>query len=335
MEIKMEYKGRYEIFDFTKIGRYPLAKRPNKVKIGDLVNPKDILDKPLKYDTKELREVAASVVDAKKKGHPVIWASGAHIIKNGMGPIISDLAKDGLIDLVGVNGAFTIHDFELALFGETSENVPNALSTGEFGFAYETGRYLNLAIREGNRLSLGYGESLGRFIKGELFIGEEVKFRYPGVSVIYNLYTLGIPLTVHVAIGNDIHHMHPEFDPEAIGGTSGRDFGIFASYITKLTEGGVCLLTGSAVIMVEVYLKAFSMAANIGKTPRGIVTADFDLRPANLSDIQDDGTYTYYFRDIKSIVTRIPQSFGGKGYYVKGNHKDTIPSLYKMIKEMM
>ncbi len=331
----MKYEGKYEIFDFTKIKRYPISRRPNKVKIDDLVKPDEILNAPLRYEGEDLKRVAKAVIDAKKNGYPVIWASGAHIIKNGMGPLIIDLAKEGMIDIVGVNGAFTIHDFELALFGETSENVPNALFKGEFGFAYETGRYLNLALSEGNRLHLGYGETLGRFISGELYIGERVFFKYPEYSVIYNLYKLGIPLTVHVAIGDDIHHMHPEFDPEAIGGTSGRDFGIFAEYITKLTQGGVCLLTGSAVIMVEVYLKAFSMAANIGKPPNGIVTADFDLRPARLSDVRDDTTYTYYFRDVKSLVTRIPESFGGKGYYIMGDHRDTITSFYKMIKEMI
>ncbi len=331
----MRYNGRYKIFDFKKIKRYPLNKRPNKVRIKDLIDLERILKEPLKYDTKELKDVAHAIIDAKKKGYPVIWTSGAHIIKNGMGPIISDLAKEGIIDIVGVNGAFTIHDFELALFGETSENVPNALSTGEFGFAYETGRYLNRAISLGDTLELGYGETLGGLISGELFVGENIDFKYPEYSVIYNLYSLDIPLTVHVAIGDDIHHMHPEFNPQAIGGTSGRDFGIFASYITKLTEGGVCLLTGSAVIMVEVYLKAFSMASNIGKAPKNIITADFDLRPARLEDVRDDTTYTYYFRDIKSIVTRIPESFNGRGYYIQGNHKDTIPSLYKMIKEMI
>ncbi len=331
----MRYRGRYEVFDFSKIKRYPIRKRPNKVKIKDLLKPDDVLKMPLRYESEDLRDVAKAIVDAKKKGYPVIWASGAHIIKNGMGPLISDLAKEGMVDIVGVNGAFTIHDFELALFGETSEDVPDALRKGEFGFAYETGRYLNRAISVGNELFLGYGETLGRFISGELTIGESVEFLYPEYSVIYNLYKLGIPLTVHVAIGDDIHHMHPEFDPGAIGGASGRDFGIFASYITRLTEGGVCLLTGSAVIMVEVYLKAFSMAANIGKVPHSIVTADFDLRPVNLSHVRDDTTYTYYFRDIKSLVTRIPESFGGKGYYIKGNHKDTITSLYKLIKEMI
>ena len=331
----MKYNGKYKIFDFKKVKRYPLSKRPNKVKINNLIDINKILKEPLRYDTKDLKDVASAIIEAKKKGYPVIWASGAHIIKNGMGPIISDLAKEGVIDIVGVNGAFTIHDFELALFGETSENVPNALSTGEFGFAYETGRYLNRAISLGDNLNLGYGETLGKFISGELFIGENIDFKYPTYSVIYNLYSIGIPLTVHVAIGGDIHHMHPEFDPHAIGGTSGRDFGIFTSYITKLTEGGVCILTGSAVIMVEVYLKAFSMASNIGKMPHNIVTADFDLRPAELENVADDSTYTYYFRDIKSMVTRIPQSFNGKGYYIKGNHKDTIPSLYKMIKEMI
>lgn len=331
----MIYKGRYKFFDFSSVLRYSINERPNKVKIEDFVDLDNILKEPLRFDTKELRMLANRIVQAKKSGLPVIWASGAHIIKNGLGPIIIDLAKEGIIDVIGVNGAFTIHDFEIALFGQTSENVPNALSMGKFGFAYETGRYLNKAIIEGDELQLGYGETLGKFISGELFIGENVEFLYPEFSVIYNLYKLNIPLTVHIAIGNDIHHMHPEFDGRAMGGTSGRDFGIFTHYITQLTNGGVCLLIGSAVIMVEVYLKAFSMASNTGKIPNRITTGSFDLRPVHIEDVKDESTYTYYFRDIKSIVIRIPKAFDGDGYYIKGNHKDTIPSLYKMIKEMI
>ncbi len=328
----MEYKGKYEICDLSKTKTYPLATRPSEVYLKDLINLNDIVNEPLKYDSEELESLVTSIVEARKNGKPVIVFSGAHAVKNGLSPIYNDLIKRGIITAFGSNGAFTIHDFELALAGKTSESIPNALSKGLFGFAEETGKYINNALIHGNKLKIGYGESIGRLMSGEPF-PEKVNFPNREISVPYTAFKHNVPFCVHCAIGTDIYHMSKYFDGEAVGGCSGRDFLIFAHEITKLSKGGVCLLIGSAVVGVEAYLKAFSIAANIGKPPKNLITADFDMREANISDAQNNrkDKPTYYFRDIKSIVVRVPRAFEGKGYYIKGDQRVTLPSLYKLI----
>ncbi|MDZ7374331.1 MAG: hypothetical protein ONB23_10225 [candidate division KSB1 bacterium] len=327
------YAGSFSIFDYGRVKRYPLSTRRNKVKLAHLVQPSEILQAPLALDTPELRAVASHIVEARKRGCPVIWFNGAHLIKNGLGPLVIDLLERGLITHYATNGAGCIHDFELALIGETSENVPNALGLGEFGFAYETGRFLNLAVRQGFARGWGFGESVARLIVGELQI-EGVHFSHPEVSVLARAFRLGLPGTVHVGIGTDILHQHPEFDGAATGAASAWDFAIFAATVERMHGGGVFVNVGSAVIGPEVLLKSVSMAANVGKPPQGLVTADFDLRPVRWEEVRDEGCATYYFRDVKSVVTRIPEAFGGRGYYIQGDQKVTIPSLYKIIVEM-
>lgn len=328
----MKYKGKFSIFDTSKINTYPLKSRASEVFISNLIDVNQVMNEPNKFINKDIEELAREIISARKKDKPVIVFSGAHIIKNGMGPLLNSFIKKGIISALGVNGAFSIHDFELAYCGKTSENIPNALSEGLFGFAEETNNYINKALIYGNKLSLGYGESMGRFLSGEPF-PDKIEFMFPESSVQYTAYKKNIPFCVHCAIGTDIYHMSNYFDGEAVGGCSGRDFLIFANEITKLSNGGVCLLIGSAVIGSEVILKAMSMAANIGKAPNKITTASFDMREANLEDVSRNNKEvpSYYFRDIKSIVTRIPQSFNGKGYYIKGNHKETLPKLYKSV----
>lgn len=330
----MEYRGRYKMFDVSKIKTYPLETRPSEVTISDLIDPERILNEPLKYYSSDLEKIARAILDAHKDNKPVVIMSGAHVVKNGLSPIYNEFIKQGIVDHIGVNGAFTIHDFELTFAGKTSESIPDALSKGLFGFAEETDRYLNDMLNYANKLKIGYGEALGRLISGEPF-PEHINFKYPDISVPYNAYKHGIPFTVHVGVGTDIFHMHPNFDGESVGGCSGRDFLIFAQKISEMTEGGVCLLIGSAVIGVEVYLKAFSMAANIGKIPNDVVMADLDLRKANINDAAEDrkDKPTYYFRDIKSIVVRIPKAFNGRGYYIQGDQRDTLPALYKLVME--
>ncbi|MGC8545964.1 MAG: hypothetical protein ACP5NR_08510 [Athalassotoga sp.] len=330
----MEYKGKYQIVDLGEVKTYSLFTRPSEVSLENLIDLKRILNNPLMYDSKELRIVADAIIDARKNGKPVIVFSGAHAVKNGLSPIYNDLINRKIITTFASNGAFTIHDFELAISGKTSENVPHALEKGLFGFAEETNKYINNALIHGNKLKLGYGESIGRLMAGEAF-PEKVNFPHKEISVQYNAFVNDVPFCAHCAIGDDIYHTTKYFDGEAIGGCSGRDFLIFANEVTKLTDGGVCLLIGSAVIGVEAYLKAFSIAANIGKTPNKIITADFDLREANISDAQmsKKDQPTYYFRDIKSIVVRIPNAFNGRGYYIKGDQNLTLPTLYKLIME--
>lgn len=330
----MNYKGKYQIVDLEKVKTYSLFTRPSEVSLENLIDLDDILNSPLKYNSEELETIANAIVEARKNNKPVIVFSGAHAVKNGLSPIYNDLINRKMITAFASNGAFTIHDFELALAGKTSENVPNALEKGLFGFAEETNRYINNALIHGNKIKVGYGESIGRLMSGEAF-PEKVEFPHKEVSVQYNAFVNDVPFCAHCAIGDDIYHTTRYFDGEAIGGCSGRDFLVFVNEVTKLTEGGVCLLIGSAVIGVEAYLKAFSIAANIGKIPNKIITADFDLREANIADAQKSkkDQPTYYFRDIKSIVVRIPNAFNGKGYYVKGDQNLTLPALYKLIME--
>ncbi len=339
----MEYEGRYTAFDTTRIKTYPLRTRSNKVKLGDQVFPKDVrslsFDLPQKVQ-RDVRTVAEAVVAARREGKPVLLFTGAHLIKNGLGPLLVDLVERGWLTLVAGNGATTIHDFELALMGETSENVPAALDKGQFGMAYEFA-YINMALSVGNQQKLGFGETLGRMICDEAFrrailalVARDdsiAEFRHPELSVLAACYRRAIPFTVHAGIGTDVIDQHPSFDGQAKGGCSGRDFLLYTNEVTKLTKGGVILNIGSAVTGPEVLLKAVSMAANVGSVPHGILTADFDLREHEPGQMTDEAAPGYYFRDQKSVVTRIPQAFGGRGLYIHGDQKQTFPFLYQRI----
>ena len=343
----MQYNGKYNIFDPNKIKTYPLSTRTNKVTLNDLVSlaevDKLVIDLPDKT-VNDIEVIADAIVSARKADNPVIIFTGAHLIKNGLGPLLVELVNRGIVSLVAGNGATAIHDFELALTGETSEYVPNALGKGQFGMSYEFA-YTNVALSVGNEQNLGYGESLGKMMCDEDYRSRVISlvardnspqgFAHPEVSVIAACYKNDIPLTIHVGIGTDVLDQHPSFDGQAKGGCSGRDFLIYTNEITKLTNGGVVLNIGSAVTGPEVLLKAISMAANIGKVPNDILTADFDLRSYAPEQMTDESSQCYYFRDQKSVVTRIPEAFTGKGFYIQGNQKQTIPLLYKKILEQL
>jgi hypothetical protein len=342
----MEYEGRYKAFDPRGIRTYPLRGRSNKVTLTDLVFPKDLdalrVDLPQMVQ-RDIRAIAKAMAAARREDKPVILFTGAHLIKNGLGPLLVDLVERGGVTLVAGNGATAIHDFELALIGETSENVPAALDQGQFGMAYEFA-YINMALSVGNQQKLGYGESLGRMICDERFrrsifslVAEEgavSEFRHPEVSVLAACYRRRIPFTVHAGIGTDVIDQHPSFDGQAKGGCSGRDFLLYTNEVTKLTKGGVVLNIGSAVTGPEVLLKAVSMAANVGSVPRGVLTADFDLREHEPRQMTDESTQGYYFRDQKSVVTRIPQAFGGRGLYIQGDQTRTFPFLCKQMGQL-
>jgi len=326
----MEYKGKFDIFDFSRIETYPIATRPNKFKAKDMIRLDEVLAADLKFDSPELRAVAKAVLEARAGGKPVIWMMGAHPVKLGLSPIVIELIERGLVTLVACNCAATIHDFELALMAETSESVPNALPAGKFGMAYETGKYMNDALAHGNSLAVGFGESLARMILGEAF-PYQVEFPHQGLSFVARGYQKGVPVTVHATMGTDIIDQHSNFDGRAKGGCSGRDFGIYCAEVEKMTEGGVVLNVGSAVTGPEVLLKTVSMVSNVGAPCHGIITGDFDMRPADFDEARDETKPTYYFRDIKSVVTRIPEAFGGQGYYVRGLFEETVPSLYRLL----
>ncbi|MBN1362863.1 MAG: hypothetical protein JW993_19855 [Sedimentisphaerales bacterium] len=339
----VQYEGRYNAFDPSRIETYPLGERSNKVTLDDLVFPGalDTLDLRLPAPIqRDVTAVAEAIVAARRSKKPVILFTGAHLIKNGLGPLLADLVERRFVTLVAGNAATAIHDFELALIGETSENVPAALGEGQFGMAYEFA-YINLALSVGNQQKLGFGETLGRFICEEAFArqilslvareGTPRPFQHPEISVLAACHRRAVPFTVHAGIGTDVIDQHPSFDGQAKGGCSGRDFLIYTEEVSKLGEGGVVLNIGSAVTGPEVLLKAVSMAANVGNAPRDILTVDFDLRRYDPAQMTDEAAQGYYFRDQKSIVTRIPQAFGGRGLYVQGDQKVTFPSLYREI----
>jgi len=341
----MQYDGKYNVFDSSKIDTYPLSTRSNKVTLDDLVRPMDLekitIDLPEKTCS-DIQTIARAIVSSRKADMPVVIFTGAHLIKNGLGPLLADLVRRGLVTLVAGNCATAIHDFELALIGQTSENVPDALGKGRFGMAYEFA-YINYALSVGNKYKLGCGESLGRMMCDEDFreevlaltgkVNSPLSFGYPLASVLGVCYENEVPFTVHAGIGTDVTDQHPSFDGEAKGGCSGRDFLIYTNEIAKFTDGGVLLNIGSAVTGPEVLLKAVSMAANTGNIPNNIITADFDLRDHEPEAMSDESSQGYYFRDQKSIVTRIPRAFSGKGFYIQGDQKKTFPLLYKKIIE--
>lgn len=339
----MNYRGKYQIFDAARIETYPVSTRRNRVRVESLLQPEKALSISYQVDSaveEKISEVAEHLTTAATAGKPVVIFTGAHLVKNGLGLLIVDLMKRKLVTLVASTASGAIHDFELALIGETSEDVPNALPRGQFGMAYEFS-YINEAIRLGNEMNLGFGESLGRMIEDEHFRkkvlskaerpGSPLTFRHPDVSILGTGYRLDIPVTIHATIGADVIDQHPNFDGAAKGGTSARDFLIFVQTMARTRSGGVLLNIGSAVTGPEVLLKAVSMAANVGCTPQSIITADFDLRPHEPHSMGNEDSLFYYYRDQKSVVTRVPQSFGGKGFYIQGDQRITVPLLYQKI----
>ena len=339
----MDYQGRYKIFDPSAVHSYPISRRKNKVQLQHLTDPALIsaADFPLSADTaQQIAQIADAIVAARRDDKPVVVFTGAHLVKNGLGPLLIDLVERNLITLVAGNGATAIHDFELASIGATSEDVPNALGQGQFGMAYEFA-YINQAITVGHRMKLGLGESLGRMITDPDFRTDVLAkldkrdappdFSFANASLLAKCYEKNVPFTVHVGIGTDVIDQHPSFDPAAKGACSGRDFLIFAHQIAQVTNGGVYLNIGSAVTGPEVLLKAISMAANVGSAPSGFITADFDLRPFDPSVMSDESCPGYYHRDQKSIVTRIPQAFAGQGFYIQANQRLSLPALYRAI----
>ena len=339
----MQYKGKYKIFAAARIQTYPLSTRTNKVTLSDIISPAEVAktDFNLTDDVKcNISAIAKAIVSARKDNKPVIVFTGAHLIKNGLGPLLVDLVERGMVTLIAGNAATAIHDFELAMIGQTSEYVPDALGKGQFGMAYEFA-YINTALELGNKRCLGYGEVLGKMICDESFRKEVLElavkddspkdFPHRSISVLACCYENDVPFTVHAGIGTDVIDQHPSFDGAVKGGCSGRDFLIYTNEMTKFIAGGVILNIGSAVTGPEVSLKAISMAANIAKGPNGIITADFDLRHFAPEQMTDESMPNYYFRDQKSIATRIPEAFNGKGYYIGGDQKLTFCQLYKEI----
>ncbi len=291
--------------DFSKIKLIPLSQRYNKVTLKDIIP----LDNNLKIlANKDLYELADKVVEAYKNKKQIIVTIGAHTIKVGLSLILIDLMKRGIIKHIGMNGATTVHDFEIAHQGATSEDVAVNIEDGTFGMADETGYFLNKAMKEGADTNIGCGKAIGKKIV-------ENNLRYVDYSILAAAYKYNVPATVHIAIGTDIIHQHPICDGAVLGKTSYEDFKIFTDSVSKL-DGGVLINIGSSVILPEVFIKSLSIVRNLGYNVRDITTANLDM--------------IRHYRPHVNIVTR-PTSLGGKGFHIIEKHEKTVPSLYKLI----
>lgn len=314
----------YPQFDRTRLRLRPLAERVHDMGLPTIM----ALDaEPRPLDHPALPTIADAIVSARRSDRPVILFMGAHVIKVGLSLHVIDLLERGAITHVAMNGAGPIHDFELALVGGSTESVARYIRTGEFGLWEETGR-LNEIIKDGYERGWGYGESVGHAIA----TGD---FPHRSVSIAAACYRLGVPLTVHIGIGYDIIHEHPNCDGAALGGASYRDFLTVADTISRL-EGGVMLCVGSAVMGPEVYLKALAMARNVA-AQRGEVIAHFTTAVFDMIRLGDDLSSEapkddprYYYRPFKTILVRTVRD-GGVSHYVEGDHLVTVPNLRRLL----
>ncbi|MBQ7313809.1 MAG: hypothetical protein IJW81_09525 [Clostridia bacterium] len=316
---------RTKELDFSGITLSTAAGRHNLVTAENIMTP-GITEVP-EYTAEGFDTLIEKIIEARRNGHEVIVSIGAHVIKSGLSRYLIALAKDGWITHLSANGACSIHDFELAMLGGTSEDVPTAIEDGSFGMWEETLLHMNRALNEGAAKGWGYGQSLAEYVNAhpELFPHKED-------CVFWNLWQYDIPATYHIALGTDIIHQSPTCDMANIGACSGVDFKRYCYSISQMDEG-VFLNFGSAVIGAEVFLKALSIARNLGNPTFHITTANFDLR--DLGDFRKKIGYEdpdYYYRPRKNIVNR-PVSRGGWGWHFVGDHAVTIPTLYKKLTE--
>jgi deoxyhypusine synthase len=300
--------------DLSRVTTYPIAQRSNKVSLqrdfaGDIsagMSVSALLDAlPKQLGGENLNAIINAVVKARQSGKPVVIAIGGHVIKCGLQPVLKKLIDADIITAVAMNGSATIHDYEISLIGETSEDVGAVLHCGTFGMAEETGRDINGALKTGVAEGLGYGESLGRFIV-------ENRNPHSDSSLLAACYDKGIPATVHVAIGTDIIHQHPDCDGAVLGQATFTDFRLFTTVVSTLGHGGVFINIGSAVIMPEVFLKALSIAQNMGFHVDGFTTANFDM--------------TQHYRPLQNVVKR-PTAGDSRGLTLTGHHEIMIPLL--------
>lgn len=295
------------------IRTYPLAGRRSKVTLADFARPlpkgasvRELLDAlPRQLAGQVLRDLADELLRARSLGRPILWGLGGHVLKVGLSPLLIDLMERGFVSAVALNGAGVVHDFELAVAGQTSEEVGETLGAGEFGMARETGEDVNRAIVAGDRDGLGLGASVGRHLV-------ERGAPHADVSLLAAAWRLGLPVSVHVAIGTDIVHVHPACDPAAVGRATHRDFLLFAGQVAELGGGGAYLNVGSAVLLPEVFLKAVTLARNLGHELRDFATANLDF-------IQS-------YRPSTNVVQR-PTKGVGRGYSLTGHHELLLPLL--------
>lgn len=303
---------KFEPIDLSGIKTYPLSERKSKVSTAAFATSwqkgsyfKDFLDRlPDILAGSDLKTVISSTVKAFKARKTIIFAMGAHVTKVGLNPVVIDLMERGVVTAVAMNGACIIHDLELAMAGQTSEDVSASIGNGTFGMAHETGDFLCHAISRAGKTSLGLGETVGAAMI-------EKKLPYLEHSILAAGCRLKIPVTVHVAFGTDIIHMHPGFDPKATGEATHRDFRTFTSAVSTL-EGGIYFNIGSAVILPEVFLKALTLARNLGHHINHFTTVNMD--------------FIRQYRPMTNVVNR-PTADGGQGFHLTGHHEIMMPLI--------
>ena len=308
----------FKALDFSKVRTYPVAKRLSKVQTSLLgkKSPKGasvrafLRGLPEILAARDLKEIARKIADCHGKNRTVVLGMGAHPIKVGLSPLIIDFMERGIIDAIALNGAGVIHDFELAYMGETSEDVAAALKDGSFGMGEETGSFLNQAIINGSMNDLGIGAAVGLAINKH-------RLSHRKLSILATAARLGIPVTSHIAIGTDIIHMHPKADGKALGDGSLRDFRTLTSVVATL-DRGIYLNFGSAVVLPEVFLKALSLARNLGHPIGNLTTVNLD--------------FLQHYRPLTNVVNR-PTMHGGKGYNLTGHMEIMVPLLFAAVLE--
>jgi hypothetical protein len=307
----------------ARIRTVPIARRPSKVAAAEFAQPPGadrsfdafLQSLPDILVAADFRRVVSAIVSATKRSRAVIAMLGGHVVKTGLTPLLIELMRRGVITHIAMNGSAAIHDYEIARFGATSEDVAAGLRDGTFGMAEETGRGLNEAIVAGKAAGLGMGEAVAEAL------AREPSLAHPELSVLLGCRSLGVPATVHAALGAEIIHQHPAADGAAIGETSLRDFRRLAASVPSLHDGGVALNVGSAVIMPEVFLKALTIARNLNDgRPFDFTTCDLDMQR--------------HYRPRVNVVQR-PVLAGGTGYEITGHHELMVPLLVWAVVERL
>ena len=307
---------------FDALKTFPLQARGGKVRVEHFAKPYEkgaglatLLDSmPRLLASDAFRAVLAALENARSHKRAILWGLGGHVIKCGLADILTDLMRRGWVTGFVMNGAASIHDFEIALAGATSEDVEAVLPDGRFGSAEETGREMNAGIAQGHRASLGMGEALGGHLE------TIARPEFVPHSILVQAYRASVPVTVHVAIGTDTPHAHPAADAAAIGAASHRDFRLLASLVRDLHQGGVYLNLGSAVVLPEVFLKAVSVVRNLGYPLTDFTTVNFD--------------FLQHYRPKFNVLERPHAGSGGHGYAITGHHELMIPLLAAALIEL-
>lgn len=307
---------------FEGLRTVPIGDRGGKVRVSQFAKPYQKGDGvgrlidcfPALLAGEAFRGVLGALKHARAESRAILWGMGGHVIKCGTGDVLLDLMRRGWVSAFVMNGAASIHDFEIAIAGQTSEDVEAVLPDGRFGAAEETGREMNLAISDGDKERLGMGEALGRHLESV------AKPEFASHSVLSGAYKASVPVTVHVAIGTDTPHTHPHADAAAIGRTTHRDFQLLCSLVRKLDNGGLYLNVGSAVVLPEVFLKAVSVVRNLGYPLANFSTVNFD--------------FLQHYRPRVNVVERPHARSGGHGYAITGHHEIMIPLLAAALVEL-